>query len=55
MALNRLEVLIPMAWPTIEAYDSSHEYKLEDPKKVDTDNRSLWGEVNCPREIEFLL
>ena len=53
MILNRLEV--PQTWPTMDVYDESQEYELEDPKKVDIDNRSLWWEVNCPREIEFLL
>jgi len=39
----------------LEAYDDAQDYILEDPKKVDARDPSKWQEVNCPREIEFLL
>ena len=51
--INRLEV--PSAWPTMSEYDSSTDYNLTDPKTLDPSNKSLWKEVNCPKEIEFCL
>ena len=53
MALTHLEV--PTTWPTMDAYDEAQDYVLDDPKKVDARDSSLWQEVNCPREIKFLL
>ena len=53
MTLTRLEV--PTTWPTMDAYDATQDYVLNNPKKVDARDQSLWQEVNCPREIEFLL
>ena len=53
MALTHLEV--PTTWPTMDAYDEAQDYVLDDPKKVDARDSSLWREVNCPREIKFLL
>ena len=36
-------------------YDSSTDYNLVNPKTLDLSNKSLWKEVNCPKEIEFHL
>ena len=46
-------LLVPALWPTSTTYDATVEYNLEDPKKVK--DESAWREVNCPKEIEFLL
>jgi hypothetical protein len=52
--ISRLQV--PNSWPTMEEYDDNIEYNMEDPKAVDQrKDPSLWKEVNCPKEIEFLL
>ena len=54
--ITRLQV--PHSWPTMNEYNEEEDYNLEDPKAVDQaaprDN-SKWKEVNCPKEIEFLL
>ena len=46
-------LLVPASWPTTATYDATVNYDLEDPKKVK--DESAWREVNCPKEIEFLL
>ena len=52
--ISRLQV--PTSWPSVENYDDDIDYVLEDPKKVDKQkDPSNWKEVNCPKEIEFLL
>ena len=51
--IDRLEV--PFSWPTMQNYDDTIEYNLEDPKTIDPRNFSQWREVNCPKEIEFYL
>ena len=52
--ISRLQV--PTSWPSIEDYDDNINYDLEDPKAVDQrKDPNLWKEVNCPKEIEFLL
>ena len=45
--------LVPASCPTSAIDDATVEYNLEDPKKVK--DKSAWREVNCPKEIEFLL
>ena len=49
----RLEV--PSSWPLMSDYDESIDYNLTDPKSLDPTDKSLWKEVNCPKEIEFYL
>ena len=49
--ITRLQV--PISWPTSETYDPNVNYNLEDPKQVK--EAADWREVNCPKEIEFLL
>ena len=51
--ISRLQV--PVSWPTSTEYDDQENYNLEDPKAVDQKDTSKWKEVNCPKEIEFLL
>ena len=51
--INRLE--IPSEWPTMSDYDSSTDCNLIDSKTIDPSNKSLWREINCPKEIEFYL
>ena len=51
--INRLEVL--SFWPIMSEYDESIDYNLIDPKSLDPKDKSLWKEVNCPKEIEFYL
>jgi hypothetical protein len=51
--ITRLQV--PKSWPSLEEYDVDQDYSLEDPKKVDQHDTTQWREVNCPKEIEFLL
>ena len=46
-------LLVPASWPTLSSYDDTVDYELEDPKKIK--DESAWREVNCPKEIEFLL
>ena len=36
-------------------YDDSIDYDLADPKSLDPTDKSLWKEVNCPKEIVFYL
>jgi hypothetical protein len=50
---SRLQV--PVSWPTAADYDDGVDYDLEDPKSTDQNDPSKWKEVNCPKEIEFLL
>ena len=51
--IDRLEV--PFSWPTMQDYDDTIDYELEDPKTLDPKNSSQWREINYPREIEFYL
>jgi hypothetical protein len=51
--ISRLQV--PVSWPTAAEYDNEVDYNLEDPKITDQKDSSKWKEVNCPKEIEFLL
>jgi hypothetical protein len=51
--ISRLQVPVP--WPTAADYDNEEDYELEDPKSTDQKDPSKWREVNCPKEIEFLL
>ena len=51
MTINRLQV--PKSWPTLDEYDETKDYVLEDPKSVKEEDE--WREVNCPREIEYFL
>jgi hypothetical protein len=51
--ISRLQV--PTSWPTAAEYDDEIDYKLEDPKATNQTDSSKWKEVNCPKEIEFLL
>jgi hypothetical protein len=51
--ISRLQV--PITWPTAEEYNDETDYNLEDPKATDQKDASKWREVNCPKEIEFLL
>jgi hypothetical protein len=51
--ISRLQ--IPVSWPTAAEYDEAEDYDLEDPKSTNQKNPSKWKEVNCPKEIEFLL
>ena len=46
-------LLVSASWPTTATYDATVKYNLKDPKKVK--DESAWREVNCPKEIEFLL
>ena len=46
-------LLVPALWPTSATYDATVKYDLKDPKKVK--DESVYREVNCPKEIEFLL
>jgi hypothetical protein len=48
-------VQVPCSWPTMEDYNEDYDYSLEDPKGIDQKDNSKWKEVNCPKEIEFLL
>ena len=50
--INRLE--IPRGWPSMDAYNEDVEYDLTDPKKLDKDDPSVWRQINCPTEIEFI-
>jgi hypothetical protein len=40
---------------TAAEYDDEEDYNLEDPKSTNQMDSSKWKEVNCPKEIEFLL
>jgi hypothetical protein len=51
--ISRLQVPVP--WPTAADYDDEEDYDLEDPKSTNQKDPSKWKEVNCPKEIEFLL
>jgi hypothetical protein len=54
--ISRLQV--PHSWPTMDGYNDAEDYNLEDPKAVDQESprdNSKWKEVNCSKEIEFLL
>jgi hypothetical protein len=51
--ISRLQVPVP--WPTAAEYDDEEDYDLEDPKSTNQKDPSKWKEVNCPKEIEFLL
>jgi len=51
--ITRLQV--PVSWPTCEEYNESIEYELEDPKTISQTDNNMWKEVNCPKEIEFLI
>jgi hypothetical protein len=51
--ISRLQV--PVSWPTAADYDDKEDYDLEDPKSTNQNDSSKWREVNCPKEIEFLL
>jgi hypothetical protein len=51
--ISRLKV--PISWPTAAEYDDEDDYDLEDPKSTTQNDPSKWKEVNCPKEIEFLL
>jgi hypothetical protein len=42
-------------WPTVAKYEDAVDYDLEDPKTTNQKDPSKWKEVNCPKEIEFLL
>jgi hypothetical protein len=49
--ISRLQV--PVSWPTAADYDD--DYDLVDPKSTNQKDPSKWKEVNCPKEIEFLI
>ena len=49
--ITRLQV--PKSWPSSSSPVEAEEISLEDPKTVR--NPSDWIEVNCPKEIEFLI
>jgi hypothetical protein len=51
--ISRLQV--PVSWPTAADYDKEEYFELEDPKSTNKKDPSKWREVNCPKEIEFLL
>jgi hypothetical protein len=51
--ISRLQV--PVSLPTAAEYDDKEDYDLEDPKSTNHKDPSKWKEVNCPKEIEFLL
>jgi hypothetical protein len=51
--ISRLQV--PISWPTAAEYDDEIDYGLEDPKITNQKEASQLKEVNCPKEIEFLL
>jgi hypothetical protein len=51
--ISRLQV--PMSWPTAADYEDAEDYDLEDPKSTNQKDPSKWSQVNCPKEIEFLL
>lgn len=51
--IDRLEVR--SSGPIMSYYDESIDYNLTDPKSLDPTDKSLWKEVNCPKEIEFYL
>jgi hypothetical protein len=51
--ISRLQV--PVSWPTAATYDDEADYDLEDPKVTNQKDPSKWKEINCPKEIEFLL
>jgi hypothetical protein len=51
--ISRLQV--PVLWPTAADYDDEEDYNLEDPKSTNQKDPSKWREVNCLKEIEFLL
>jgi hypothetical protein len=46
---------VPVSWPTVDEYDGEEDYDLEDPKSTNQKDPSKWKEVNCLKEIEFLL
>ena len=49
-SINRLQV--PKSWPTSDSDDIGH---LQDPKMVNQKDDNDWREINCPKEIEFML
>jgi hypothetical protein len=49
------QLQVPQSWPTLQDYNENEDYILEDPKLVNQGNSNQWREVNCPKEIEFLL
>ena len=51
--ITRLQV--PNSWPTMEEYDENETHVLEDPKSTNQKDSHQWREVNCPKEIEFLI
>jgi hypothetical protein len=51
--ISRLQV--PVSWPTGADYDDEEDHDLEDRKTTNQNDPSKWKEVNCPKEIEFLL
>jgi hypothetical protein len=51
--ISRLQV--PVLCPTSADDDNKEDYDLEDPKSKNQKDPSKWKEVNCPKEIEFLL
>jgi hypothetical protein len=46
---------VPVSWPTAADYEDTEDYDLKDPKSTNQKDPSKWREVNCPKEIEFLL
>jgi hypothetical protein len=51
--ISRLQV--PVSWPTAADYEDAEDYDLVDPKSTNQKDPGKWREVNCPKEIEFLL
>ena len=52
-AINQRQ--IPNSWKTMHEYEEDAEFKWEDPKQVDKDDKSLWRVITVPEEIEFFL
>ena len=42
-----------MSWNKMDKYKEDAEFKWIDPKKVDTNDVSLWITITVPLEIEF--
>jgi hypothetical protein len=51
--ITRLQV--PQLWSTIDDYDEAATCVLKDPKVTNQNDQHQWREVNCPKEIEFLI
>ena len=41
---------VPVLWPTLEEYDESIAYTLEDPKLIPKGDSDKWKTITCHRD-----